>query len=99
MKRNDLSRSLVAFDQNSTLVSVVELGLKSWLVGGPGVNRQPLKKQKPDPDSLLALLARWRDEATKAGRTINRIVVAFEAGYDGVLARAVAARARDRGSM
>ena len=54
-------------------------------VGGlvPGVNRQPLKKQKPDPDSLLALLARWRDEAIKAGRTINRVVVAFEAGYDG----------------
>ena len=33
MKRDDLSRSLVAFDQNSTLVAVVELGLKSWLVG------------------------------------------------------------------
>ena len=25
MKQNDLSRSLVAFDQNSTLVAVVEL--------------------------------------------------------------------------
>ena len=95
MKRNDLSRSLVAFDQNSTLVSVVELGLKSWLVGGlvPGVNRQPLKKQKPDPDSLLALLARWRGEAIKAGHTINRVVVAFEAGYDGFwLARWLRAR-------
>jgi transposase len=96
MKRDDLSRSLVAFDQNSTLVSVVELGLKSWLVGGliPGVNRQPLKKQKPDPNGLLALLARWRDEAIKAGHTINRIVVAFEAGYDGFwLARWLRARA------
>ena len=95
MKRNDLSRSLVAFDQNSTLVSVVELGLKSWLVGGlvPGVNRQPLKKQKPDPDNLLALLARWRGEAIKAGHTINRVVVAFEAGYDGFwLARWLRAR-------
>ena len=73
MKRDDLSRSLVAFDQNSTLVSVVELGLKSWLVGGlvPGMNRQPLKKQKPDPDSLLACLARWRGEAIKAGHTIT----------------------------
>jgi transposase len=85
MKRNDLSRSLIAFDQNSTLLSVVELSLKSWLVGGlvPGVNRQPLKKQKPEPHALLALLVRWRDEAIKAGREINRIVVAFEAGYDG----------------
>ena len=34
MQRNDLSRSLVAFDQNSTLVSVVELNLKTWLVAG-----------------------------------------------------------------
>jgi transposase len=95
MKRDDLSRSLVAFDQNSTLVAVVELGIKSWLVGGlvPGVNRQPLKKQKPDPDSLLALLARWRGEAIKAGHTINRVVVAFEAGYDGFwLARWLRAR-------
>ena len=95
MKRNDLSRSLVAFDQNSTLVSVVELSLKSWLVGGlvPGVSRQPLKKQKADPEALLALLGRWREEAIKVGRTINRIVVAFEAGYDGFwLARWLRAR-------
>ena len=95
MKRDDLSRSLVAFDQNSTLVAVVELGIKSWLVGGlvPGVNRQPLKKQKPDAVSLLALLARWRGEAIKAGHTINRVVVAFEAGYDGFwLARWLRAR-------
>jgi len=42
MQRNDLNRSLVAFDQNSTLVAVVELSLKSWLVSGlvPGVKRE-----------------------------------------------------------
>jgi hypothetical protein len=34
MKRNDLSRSFLAFEQNSTLVAVVELSLKSWLVAG-----------------------------------------------------------------
>ena len=32
---------------------------------------------------LLRLLRRWRDKAIKAGRTIARIVVAFEAGPDG----------------
>ena len=32
---------------------------------------------------LLRLLHRWRDEATKAGRMINRITVAYEAGRDG----------------
>jgi transposase len=95
MQRNDLSRSLVAFDQNSTLVSVIELSLKSWLVAGlvPGVERSPLKKQGADPDMLLALLHRWRAEAIKAGRQVERIVVGFEAGRDGFwLARWLRAR-------
>ena len=85
MQRNDSSRSLVAFDQDSTLVAVVELSLKSWLVAGlvPGVSRQPLKKQGPDPEALLRLLYGWREEASKAGKTIRRIAVAFEAGRDG----------------
>jgi transposase len=85
MQRNDLSRSLVAFEQDSTLVAVVELSMKSWLVAGlvPGVARQPLKKQGPDPEALLALLQRWREQGTRAGRAIGRIVVGFEAGRDG----------------
>src|SRR5712691_4407150 len=85
VKRNDLSRSFVAFDQNSTLVAVVELSLKSWLVAGlvPGLARQPLKKQGADPNALMALLARWRNEAIEAGSKIERMVVAFEAGRDG----------------
>jgi transposase len=39
---NDLSRSLVALDQNSTIIAVVELSQSSWLVGGmlPGIERQ-----------------------------------------------------------
>jgi transposase len=85
MQRNDLNRSLVAFDQNSTVVAVVELSLKSWLVSGlvPGVKRDPLKKLPADRERLLALLERWRNEAIKAGHAIKRIVLAFEAGRDG----------------
>lgn len=95
MQKDDLSRSLVAFDQHSTLVAVVELSLKTWLVAGlvPGLARQPLKKQSADPDALAKLLQRWRDEAIKAGCKITRIVVAFEAGRDGFwLARWLLAR-------
>jgi transposase len=95
MDRNDLSRSLTAFDQNSTIVAVVELSLNSWLVAGvvPGLKRQPRKKQAAGADRLLALLERWRAEATRAGRTIKRIAVAFEAGRDGLwLARWLRAR-------
>jgi transposase len=86
MKRNDdLSRSLIAFDQASTLVSVVELGSRSWLVAGlvPGLSRQPLKKQSADAEALLTLLRRWQGEATKTGSTVSRIVVAYKAGRDG----------------
>src|SRR6516162_6006881 len=61
---NDLSRSLVALDQNSTIIAVVELSQSSWRV-----------------------------EAVRAGRTITRIALAFEAGRDGFwLARWLAAR-------
>src|ERR1700755_2130251 len=92
---NDLSRSLVALDQDSTIIAVVELSQSSWLVGGvlPGIERQPRKKLEPSPERLLALLHRWRAEAVRAGRTITRIAVAFEAGRDGFwLARWLAAR-------
>ena len=82
---NDLSRSLAALDQDSTLIAVIEMSRSTWLVASivPGINRQPLKKLAADETALLQLLYRWRDEATKAGRTIDRIAVAYEAGRDG----------------
>jgi transposase len=82
---NDLSRSLAPLEQDSTLVAVIELSQSSWLVSGtvPGVDRQPLKKLDPDEQALLQLLRRWQDEATRAGRPITRIAVAYEAGRDG----------------
>jgi transposase len=92
---NDLSRSLVPLSQDSTLVVVIEMSQASWLVAGtvPGIERQPLKKLDPDEQALHRLLQRWRDEATKAGCTITRIAVAFEAGRDGFwLARWLRAR-------
>src|SRR5256885_7312696 len=94
-QRDDLSRSLVPFQQDGTLVAVVELSRSSWLVAGlvPGIGRHPLKKLDPSEEALLALLRRWRDEAARAGRTITRLAVAFEAGRDGFwLARWLEAR-------
>src|SRR4028119_1037171 len=94
-QRNDLSRSLITLDQNSTVIAVIEMSRSSWLVAGviPGVDRHPLKKLEPDAESLLRLLRRWQDEATRAGRTINRTAVVFEAGRDGFwLARRLRAR-------
>jgi len=85
-KYDDLSRSLVAFDQNSTLVAAIEMGSKGWLVGAlvPGLERDPRKKLPPDKQALLKLLHRWCAEAARKGHPIKRICVAYEAGRDGV---------------
>src|SRR3712207_3510289 len=67
----------------------------SWLVAGivPGLARQPVKKLDASAEALGVLLRRWQDEATKAGKAIARIAVAFEAGRDGFwLARWLRAR-------
>ena len=94
-RADDLSRSLAAFEQHTTLIVVVEMSKSSWLVAGlvPGIERQPKKKLAPDPEALLRLVHRWRDEAIAAGRPITRIALAYEAGRDGFwLARWLRAR-------
>jgi len=55
---NDLSRSLAALDENSTLIAVIEMSQTSWLVAGivPRVERHPLKKLAPDVEALRGRL-------------------------------------------
>ncbi len=62
-KPNDLSRSLVALSQDSTVIAVVEMSQSSWLVAGivPGIERHPLKKLEVDEEALAVV-------ATLAGR-------------------------------
>src|SRR4029077_10339829 len=84
-KLNDLSRSSTVLEPNGTLIAVIEMSLSSWLVAGivPGLARHPLKKLDADPEALLLLLHRWREEAAKYGHGIARMAIAFEAGRDG----------------
>jgi transposase len=101
LQPNDLSRSLATLHENSTLIAVIEMSQSSWRVAGmiPGVERQPAKKLTPDAGGLLRLLHRWRGEAEKAGRTIDRIAVAYEAGRDGFwLARWLRAQGIEAGA-
>jgi transposase len=96
-KHHDDSKAcLTAFVQDNTVIAVIEMSLRSWLVAAmiPGINREPLKKIAADPEVLLRLLYRWRHEAIKAGKEIIRIAVAYETGRDSFwLARWL----RDRG--
>ena len=82
---DDLSRSLTMLNQGSTLLVVVEMSKSSWLVAGmaPGIDRHPVKKLDPDPTALLDLIDRWRGEAERKQRRIERVALAFEAGLDG----------------
>lgn len=92
---NDSKKSVTALEQDNTMIAVIEMGQASWLVAGivPGLERQPLKKLGSDERALIQLLQRWRNEAVQAGRTIKRLVVAYEAGRDGFwLARWLRAR-------
>jgi transposase len=92
---NDSNKSVIPLEQDGTMIAVIEMGQASWLVAGivPGLKRQPLKKLGSDEQALFQLLRRWQNEAFQAGRTINRLVVAYEAGRDGFwLARWLRAR-------
>lgn len=82
---DDLSRSLDVLNQDGTLITVIEMSKSSWLVAGmaPGIERHPMKKLDPDPVALLNLVRRWRSEAERKEKRIERVALAFEAGRDG----------------
>jgi len=94
----DASRSLTALEQDSTIIAVIEMrpnevaGLRRWF---PASNVNLLRSSMAQEEMLLKLLHRWRREAGQAGRNIERIVVAFEAGPRRVLASALAAGGAD----
>ena len=75
-----------AFDHDSTLVLALELSGKGWEVGAvlPGVVRRP-RRSLPARDmaALLQQIERWKAEVLRAGRTVCRTVLAYEAGRDG----------------
>jgi transposase len=74
-----------ALDHESTIVAVVELSARSWLVGAQvaGVPRQCRQKLAPSAEGLLDHLDQLRQRALKAGKRVSRVVVAYEAGRDG----------------
>jgi transposase len=78
----NLSMSSTRFEQDKTIVAVVEMSQASWLVAGivPGIEWHPLKKLGADEEALLRLLRRWQEEAAKAGCTITRIASPLRQG-------------------
>ena len=85
-----------AYDHDSTLAMALELSGKSWELGAvvPGLARRPRRRLDPrDMAGLLNQVQRWKAEAVAAGRTIERVVLTYEAGRDGFwIARHLIAR-------
>jgi transposase len=75
-----------ALDYESTLVVVVEISKKSWVIGAqiPGFP-QSKSKQKiaAQADALAVAIDGYKRRAEAVGKTIERVVVAYEAGYSG----------------
>lgn len=75
-----------AFEHDSTLVLALELSGRGWEVGAvlPGVARRPRRRLAPrDMAGLLRQIEAWKAEALRAGRTVRRTVLSYEAGRDG----------------
>jgi transposase len=95
-KQTTQANASTAYDPNTTLAIALELSGKSWELGAvvPGLARRPRRRLDPrDMAGLLKQVERWKVEAGAAGRTIERVVLTYEAGRDGFwIARHLIAR-------
>lgn len=85
-KQLDPHHAATAFDHDSTLVVALELSGKSWEASAvvPGLARRPHRRLAVhDLAELLGSIARWKLEAAKAGRVVQRVMLTYEAGRDG----------------
>jgi transposase len=85
-KQFDAHHAATTFDHDSTLVVALELSGKSWEVGAvvPGLARRPRHRLQPrDLAGVLRLIDRWKAEAARVGRSIERVTLTYEAGRDG----------------
>lgn len=85
-KQFETHNAAPAFEHDSTLVLALELSGKSWEVGAvvPGVVRRPHRRLAVhDLVGLLGSIERWKSEAVKASRLVERVVLTYEAGRDG----------------
>ena len=72
MSETRMPEPATALDHESTIVAVVELSARSWLVGAQvaGVPRQCRQKLAPSAEGLLDHLDQLRQRAEKAGKRV-----------------------------
>ena len=75
-----------AADFEHTLILALEVSEKSWVVAAhvPGLaGSKPRRTLLPSAEALLATIDHYRTRAAKAGQSVDRVVLVYEAGYSG----------------
>jgi transposase len=76
----------IALNYENTLVLAIELSNANWVLAAqiPGLLRVKSKQTiKPTADALLVAINAYRDRSRAAGRTVERVVAIYEAGWSG----------------
>lgn len=83
-------------DYDRTLILAIELSNKKWVLAAqvPGMPQTKARRTiEPTPEALMAAIGGYRARAVAAGRTVERAIAAYEAGWSGFwLARWLAVR-------
>src|SRR6478736_746322 len=75
-----------AVDHERTLVLAIEVSNKSWVLAAqvPGLPHTKAKRTiDPEAEALLAAIAAYRARAAATGRSIERVIAVYEAGWSG----------------
>ena len=85
MSQTAAAQMPAAVDYERTLVLAIELSNKSWVLAAqvPGLPHTKAKPIDPNADALLAAIAGYRARAAAMGRSIERVIAVYEAGWSG----------------
>src|SRR5271170_3555566 len=75
-----------AVDYERTLVLAIEASNKSWVLAAqvPGLPHTKAKRTiNPEAEALLAAITGYRARAAATGRSIERVIAVYEAGWSG----------------
>src|SRR3954465_7017530 len=76
----------IALDYENTLVLAIELSKTKWVLSAqvPGLLRVKAQQTiEPKAEALLAAIDGYRNRSRVAGRTVERVVAIYEAGWSG----------------
>ncbi len=75
-----------AVDYEKTLVFAIEVSNKNWVLAAqvPGLPHTKAKRTiEPEAEALLTAIVGYRARATATGRSIERVIAVYEAGWSG----------------